>query len=76
MQEKENLELEQRRLLAEIQFLQGKTGNLASGTNEDGSAKANSKKVSKTKKCRVTLTPVRAVDENLNPARKKPNDDR
>ena len=76
MQDKENLKREQKRLLAENQFLHGRIENLDSGTNEDGSAKANSKKGRKSKECRVTLTPVRVTDENLNPARKKPNDDR
>ena len=76
MQDKENLIREHKRLLADNQYLQGRIGHLDSGTNEDGSAKANSKIVSKSKKCRVDLTSVRVTDENLNPARKKPNDDR
>ena len=76
MQDKENLTREQKRLLAENQYLQGRIENLDSGTNEDDSAKANSKVVSKSKECRVDLISVRVTDENLNPARKKPNDDR
>ena len=78
MQDKENLTREQKRILAENQYLQGRIENLDSGTNEDGPAKANSKIVSKskTKKCQVDLKSVRVTDENLNPARKKPNDDR
>ena len=76
LQEKEGLELEQRRLLAEIECLRDQIGNQASGSNESGSAKANPQKVTKTKECRVSLKQLRAVDENLNPARKKQNDDR
>ena len=76
MQDKENLIREHKRLLADNQYLQGRIGHLDSSTNEDGSAKANSKIVSKSKKCRVNLTSVRVTDENLNPARNKPNDDR
>ena len=76
MQDKENLIREHNRLLAENQYLQGRIGHLDSGTNEDGSAKANSKTVSKTMECRVDLKSVRLTDENLNPDRKKPHDDR
>ena len=76
LQEKEGLELEQRRLLAEIECLRDQIGNQASGSNEGGSGKANPQKVSKTKECRVSMKKLRAVDENLNPARKKQNDDR
>ena len=76
MQDKENLIREHNRLLAENQYLQGRIGHLDSGTNEDASAKANSKTVTKSKECRVDLLSVRVTDENLNPARKKPNDDR
>ena len=76
MQDKENLIREHKRLLADNQYLQGRIGHLDSGTNEDGSDKANSKTVSKGKECRVDLKSVRLTDENLNPARKKPNDDR
>ena len=76
MQDTENLKREQTRLQAENQFLRGRIENLESCSNEDGSAKGTSKKGRKNKELRVNLTPVRVTDENLNPARKKPNDDR
>ena len=76
MQDKENLIREHKRLLAENQYLQGRIGHPDSSTHEDGSAKANSKTVSKSMECRVDLKSVRLTDENLNPDRKKPHDDR
>ena len=76
MQDKEHLVREQKRLLAHNQYLQRKIVHMEHGTNEDGVVKANSQKLSKDKKCRVSLTPVRVPDESLIPARKKPNDDR
>ena len=76
MQDKENLIREHNRLLADNKYLQGRNGHPDSSTHEDGSAKANSKTVSKSMECRVDLKSVRLTDENLNPDRKKPHDDR
>ena len=76
MQDTENLKREETRLQAENQFLRGSLENLQSFSNQDVSAKGTAKKGRKNKECRVSLTPVRVTDENLNSARKKPNDDR
>ena len=76
MQDKEHLVREQKRILAHNQYLQGRIAHLEDGTNEDGVVKANFQKLSKGKKCWVSLTLVRVPDESLIPARKKPNDDR
>ena len=76
MQDTENLKREETRLQAENQFLRGSLENLQSFSNQDVSAKGTAKKGRKNKELRVDLTPVRVTDENLNSARKRPNDDR